>query len=52
MDKKDVDGNLIVFTNTPAPEEVKTGSFILYIVVIGIISVVLVTYYVMKKQEA
>ena len=52
MDKKDVDGNLIVFTNTPAPEEVKTGSFILYIVVIGIISVGLVTYYVMKKQEA
>ena len=51
MDKKDVDGNLIVFTNTPAPEEVKTGSFILYIVVIGIISVGLVTYYYEKTRS-
>lgn len=51
MNKKDVDGNLIVFTNTPEPEQVKTGSFMLYIVIIGIISVGLVTYYVMKRQE-
>ena len=50
MDKKDVDGNLVVFTNTPEPTPVKTGSFVIYIVVIGILSVGLVTYYVMKKQ--
>lgn len=50
MDKKDVDGNLVVFTNTPEPTPVKTGSFIIYIVVIGVLSVGLVTYYVIKKQ--
>ena len=50
MDKKDVDNNLIVFTNTPEPTPVKTGSFMIYIVVIGILSVGLVTYYVIKKQ--
>ena len=50
MDKKDVDNNLIVFTNTPKPTPVKTGSFMIYIVVIGILSVGLVTYYVIKKQ--
>ena len=50
MDKKDVDGNLVVFTNTPEPIPVKTGSFIIYIVVIGVLSVGLVTYYVIKKQ--
>lgn len=50
MDKKDVDGNLVVFTNTPEPTPVKTGSFMIYIVVIGILSVGLVTYYVIKKQ--
>ena len=48
--KKDVDNNLIVFTNTPEPTPVKTGSFMIYIVVIGILSVGLVTYYVIKKQ--
>lgn len=52
MNKKDVDGNLIVFTNTPEATEVKTGSFIIYIVIIGAVAVGLVTYYVMKKQEA
>ena len=41
---------LIVFTNTPEPTPVKTGSFMIYIVVIGILSVGLVTYYVIKKQ--
>ena len=50
MDKKGVDNNLIVFTNTPEPTPVKTGSFMIYIVVIGILSVGLVTYYVIKKQ--
>ena len=47
---KDVDNNLIVFTNTPEPTPVKTGSFMIYIVVISILSVGLVTYYVIKKQ--
>lgn len=49
MDKKDVDNNLIVYTNTPEAEEVKTGSFLIYIIVIGTIATGLITYFVMKK---
>lgn len=52
MDKKDVDNNLIVYTNTPEAEEVKTGSFLIYIIVIGTIATGLITYFVMKKEHA
>ena len=52
MDKKDVDNNLIVYTNTPEAEEVKTGSFLIYIIVIGTIATGLITYFVMKKGHA
>ena len=52
MDKKDVDNNLIVYTNTPEAEEVKTGSFLIYIIVIGTIATGLITYFVMRKEHA
>ena len=52
MDKKDVDNNLIVYTNTPTAEEVKTGSFLIYIIVIGTIATGLITYFVMRKEHA
>ena len=47
-----MDNNLIVYTNTPEAEEVKTGSFLIYIIVIGTIATGLITYFVMKKEHA
>ena len=52
IDKKDVEENTIIFTNTPEPEEVQTGSFVLYIILIGSVSVGLVTYFTMRKTNA
>lgn len=49
--KKEVDNNMIVFKNTPEPEPVQTGSTILYVLFVGIITAGIVTYYVFKKYS-
>ena len=50
VNKEIVKDNTIVFTNTPEPKQTQTGSFMLYIIFIGILSVGGVTYYVTKKN--
>lgn len=50
-DNKNVDNNLIVYTNTPSPEEVKTGSFLIYIIVIGTLSAGAATYFALKHNR-
>ena len=50
-DNKNVDNNLIVYTNTPNPEEVKTGSFLIYIIVIGTLSAGAATYFALKHNR-
>lgn len=51
VDTKDVDNNLIIYTNTPNPEEVKTGSFLIYIIIIGTLSVGTATYFIMRNNK-
>lgn len=51
MDTKTVDDNILVFTNTPEPTPVQTGSLLVYIIIIGTIAVGVVTYYVMKQDK-
>ena len=51
VDTKNVDNNLIVYTNTPNPEEVKTGSFLIYIIVIGTLSAGAATYFALKHNR-
>ena len=51
MDTKTVDDNILVFTNTPEPTPVQTGSLLVYIIIIGTIAVGIVTYYVMKQDK-
>ena len=51
MNTKTVDDSIIVFTNTPEPTPVQTGSLLVYIIVIGTIAVGVVTYYVMKQDK-
>lgn len=51
MDTKTVDDSIIVFTNTPEPTPVQTGSLLVYIIIIGTIAVGVVTYYVMKQDK-
>lgn len=51
MNTETVEDNLLVYTNTPEPEQVPTGNFLIYIVVIGTMAAGLATYYVMKKRE-
>ena len=50
VNKEIVKDNTIVFTNTPEPKQTQTGSFMLYIIFIGILSVGGVTYYATKKN--
>ena len=51
MDTKTVDDSIIVFTNTPEPTPVQTGSLLVYIIIIGTIAVGVVTYYIMKQDK-
>lgn len=51
MDTKTVDDNILVFTNTPEPTPVQTGSLLVYIIIIGTIAVGVVTYYIMKQDK-
>lgn len=51
MNTKTVDDSIIVFTNTPEPTPVQTGSLLVYIIIIGTIAVGIVTYYVMKQDK-
>lgn len=51
MNKKDVDKNIIVYTNTPEAKPVQTGSLLIYIIIIGLISVGVITYYVIRQDK-
>ncbi len=51
MNKKDVDKNIIVYTNTPEATPVQTGSLLIYIIIIGLISVGVITYYVIRHDK-
>lgn len=49
--KQQVEDNMIVFKNTPEPEQTQTGSAILYVLFIGIITAGVVTYFVFKRNN-
>lgn len=49
--KQEVEDNMIVFKNTPEPEQTQTGSAILYVLFIGIITAGVVTYFVFKRNN-
>jgi len=52
VEGKEVKDNIIIFTNTPEPEPVKTGSEIIYIMAsLGIISLGAILYFVYKKKK-
>lgn len=47
-----VKNNLIVFENTPEPEQVQTGSIIIYIIIgIGIVAIGVTTFIILKKYK-
>lgn len=50
-DKQEADNNMIVFKNTPEPEQVQTGSTILYVLFVGIITAGVVTFIVYKRKN-
>lgn len=47
-----VENNFIIFENTPEPEQVQTGSIIIYIaIVVGILAIGIVTLIILKKYK-
>lgn len=50
VDKKEVKDNIIVFKNTPIPEQVPTGSRFIYVIFVGLITISGVTYFLFKKN--
>ena len=51
FDKKEAENNMIVFKNTPEPEQVVTGSSLIYILFLGIITAGVVTFFVLKRND-
>lgn len=51
FDKKEAENNMIVFKNTPEPEQVVTGSSLIYILFVGIITAGVVTFFVLKRND-
>lgn len=51
FDKKEAENNMIVFKNTPEPEQVVTGSSLIYILFVGIITAGAVTLFVLKRND-
>lgn len=51
FDKKETENNMIVFKNTPEPEQVVTGSALIYILFVGIITAGVVTFFVLKRND-
>ena len=51
FDKKEAENNMIVFKNTPEPEQVVTGSSLIYILFLGIITAGVVTFLVLKRND-
>ena len=49
--KQEAENNMIVFKNTPEPEQVQTGSTILYVLFVGIITAGVVTFIVYKRKN-
>lgn len=49
--KQEAEDNMIVFKNTPEPEPVQTGSALLYVLFVGIITAGVVTFIVYKKKN-
>lgn len=50
-DKKELEDNMIVFKNTPEPKQVVTGSALIYILFVGILTAGAVTFFVFKKNN-
>lgn len=50
FDKKEAEDNMIVFKNTPEPDQPKTGSALIYILFVGILTAGMITYFVLKKN--
>ena len=51
FDKQEAEDNLIVFKNTPEAEQKPTGSAILYIMFVGLVTAISVTIFVLKKYN-
>lgn len=52
IDKKTADDNLIIFTNTPLPVQVPTGtSVICAVIILGVLAIGAVMYFVIKKDN-
>lgn len=49
-DKKEAENNRIVFKNTPEPKQVPTGSTLIYILFLGVITAGVVTFLVFKRN--
>lgn len=49
-DKKEAEDNRIVFKNTPEPKQVPTGSTLIYILFLGVITAGVVTFLVFKRN--
>lgn len=50
FDKKEAEDNRIVFKNTPEPKQVPTGSTLIYILFLGVITAGVVTFLVFKRN--
>ena len=51
FEKQEAEDNLIVFKNTPEAEQKPTGSAILYIMFVGLVTAISVTIFVLKKYN-
>lgn len=51
FDKKEAENNMIVFKNTPEPKQTQTGSSLIYILFLGILTAGAVTFFVVKKID-
>lgn len=52
VDGKEMEDNLIIFENTPEPEQVPTGSVIIYVAIaLGVTALAVMVYLVMKKYQ-
>ena len=49
--KSELEDNMIVFKNTPEPKQVVTGSALIYILFVGILTAGAVTFFVFKKNN-
>lgn len=51
FDKKEIENSMIVFKNTPEPEQVKTGSALIYTLFVGLLTAGAITFYIFKRNK-